>query len=221
MDNEIVSREAWFAARQQFLLKEKAHTRARAELSQQRQALPWRLLDKNYNFVGTEGDINLLDLFADSSQLIVYHLMFGPDWETPCVGCTSWANAFNSTTQQFARADARLIAVSRAPQKMLAAQSALQNWDFTWVSSLGSEFNYDFYASSEDQSPSSSKIVGGRDGEDGELVEFDRGENHGVSVFAKNAAGEIFHTYSTYNRGIEALNGAFGYFDLLPKGRAW
>ena len=134
------------------------------------------------------------------------------------MGCTAWANAFNGTTDQFVHADAALIAVSRAPYEMLAAQSERRGWDFTWVSSANSDFNVDFYASSEDKSDLSSKTIGG---ETGERVEFDRGENHGVSVFAKNDNGEVFHTYSTYNRGIEAMNGALGYLDLLPKGRAW
>lgn len=218
MQNEIVSRESWLQSRAALLAEEKAHTRGRERLAKSRQEFPWVKLDKHYTFVGPEGEVSLAELFLDRSQLIVYHLMFGPDWETPCVGCTSWANAFNGTTYLFKRADARLIAVSRAPYEKLATQSEQNGWSFNWVSSFGSDFNYDFYASSEDLSSESVKTIGG---EGGEPVWFDRGENHGVSVFARNDSGEVFHTYSTYNRGIEAMNGAFGYFDLLPKGRAW
>jgi predicted dithiol-disulfide oxidoreductase (DUF899 family) len=218
MQNEIVTREDWLRARAELLLKEKAHTREREHLAKLRQRLPWAKVEKNYTFIGADGEVSLTDLFLDRSQLVVYHLMFGPDWETPCVGCTSWANAFNGTTYLFKGADARLIAVSRAPYARLLEQREHNGWGFTWVSSLNSDFNIDFYASSQDLSAESSKTIGGGDGE---CVFFDRGENHGVSVFAKNEEGDIFHTYSTYNRGIEAMHGAFGYFDLLPKGRAW
>ena len=218
MNNQVVSRAAWLEARRELLTKEKAHTQASERLAKLRRQLPWVKLEKDYVLQGTDGNVSLLELFADCSQLVVYHLMFGPEWETPCIGCTSWANAFNGTTDLFQRADARLIAVSRAPVEKLVVERETKGWSFVWVSSIDSDFNVDFYASSEDLSKTSTKVIGG---DDGELVEFDRGENHGVSVFAKNEEEVIFHTYSTYNRGIEAMNGAFGYFDLLPKGRAW
>ncbi|MCZ6855069.1 MAG: DUF899 family protein [Gammaproteobacteria bacterium] len=218
MQNEIVSREAWLAARRQLLVKEKAHTREREQLAKLRQELPWIKIDKDYVFTGPTGEISLPELFLDRSQLAIYHFMFGPDWETPCTGCTSWANAFNGTTYLFKQADARLVAVSRAPYEKLAAQQEKFGWNFTWVSSFDSDFNFDFFASSVDLSEGSTRTV---DDEGGESVSFDRGENQGVSIFFKNTDEQIFHTYSTYNRGIEDLNGAFGYFDLLPKGRAW
>ena len=218
MKNEVVTREAWLKSRADLLAKEKEHTRAREALAEARQQLPWVKLDKEYLFSGAEGTVTLADLFMDRSQLAIYHLMFGPGWDVPCPGCTQWANAFNGTTDQFIKADARLIAVSRAPYEEITAQCDKLGWQFTWFSSDGGDFNLDFYASSEDLSDLSIKYIGG---EGGERVDFDRGENHGVSVFYKNASGEIFHTYSAYNRGIEELNGALGYFDLLPKGRAW
>ena len=152
----------------------------------------------------------------DRSQLAVYHLMFGPGWDAPCPGCTQWANALNGTTAAFARADARLVAVSRAPIEEITRQRERLGWHFTWVSAFTSEFNYDFYASAPEGAESA--VIGGADGE---VVHFERGENHGVSVFFKDDAGQLFHTYSAYNRGIEELNGAFGYFDLLPGGRGW
>lgn len=218
MQNQIVSREDWLEARRLLLIKEKAHTRERDQLAKLRQEMPWTTIDKNYGFTGLTGEISLRDLFLDRSQLAIYHFMFGPDWETPCTGCTSWANAFNGTTSLFKQADARLVAVSRAPFEKLAAQREKYGWNFTWVSSFDSDFNFDFFVSSVDLSDQSTKTV---DVEGGESVSFDRGENQGVSIFYKNTDDQIFHTYSTYNRGIEALNGAFGYFDLLPKGRAW
>ena len=228
---DTVSRAEWLVARAQLLAKEKAHTQARAELAAQRRALPRVRLDKHYRLTGPEGEADFGTLFESASQLIVYHLMFGPDWEQPCIGCAAWADAFNGTTAQFARADARLIAVSRAPYDKLVSAAAERRWEFSWYSALGSDFSYDFYASSHDESPLSSRRIGPADQETPagptgaedtrELVEFDRGENHGISVFSKDPDGLIYHNYSSYNRGIEAANGAMGYFDLLPKGRAW
>jgi len=218
MQNDVISREKWLEARADLLKQEKEHTRARQSLAETRRRLPWVRISKEYEFSGSEGESTLSDLFLDRSQLVVYHLMFGPGWDAPCVGCTQWANALNCTTASFKNADARLIAVSRAPYPEIAAQRERLDWKFSWFSSFESDFNFDYYASSTDVSGTSSILIGG---EDGEKVEFDRGENHGVSVFYKNADAEIFHTYSAYNRGIEELNGAFGYFDLLPKGRAW
>ncbi len=216
--NEIVDRETWLKARAELLVREKAHTRARAELAAARRELPWVKVDKAYEFTGPDGPVTFAELFKDRSQLAVYHLMFGPGWEAPCPGCTQWANALNGTTRTFGPADARLICISRAPYPEIAEQKSRLGWGFSWVSSFGSEFNYDFHASALDTSGESAVAIGG---EGGEEVRFDRGENHGVSVFCKDEAGQIYHTYSAYNRGIEALNGAFGYYDLLPKGRPW
>ena len=216
--NEVVDRETWLKARAELLAKEKAHTQARAELAAARRELPWVKVDKAYEFIGPDGPVTLAELFKDRSQLAVYHLMFGPGWDAPCPGCTQWADALNGTTAAFGRADARLICVSRAPYAEIAEQRGKLGWGFTWVSSFGSDFNYDFHVSALDTSGGSSATIGG---EGGQEVHFDRGENHGVSVFCKDEAGQIYHTYSAYNRGIEELNGAFGYFDMLPKGRAW
>ena len=218
MQNEVVSREVWLKARVELLRKEKEHTQARESLAEARRQLPWVRLEKEYVLTGADGEIALSDLFLDRPQIAIYHLMFGPGWSAPCPGCTQWANALNGTTHTFKKADARLIAISRAPYNEIEEQRHNLGWTFTWVSSFSSDFNVDFYASSDDLSETSSAYTGG---EGGEEVLFDRGENHGVSVFYRNDSGEIFHTYSAFNRGIEALNGAFGYYDLLPKGRAW
>lgn len=218
MQNKVVTKDEWLLARAELLEKEKEHTRAREALAERRRELPWVKVDKEYTFVGPDGEVTFADLFRDRSQLAIYHLMFGAGWSAPCPGCTQWADALNGTTQNFKKADARLIAISRAPYEQIEEQQKKLGWSFTWVSSASSDFNLDFYASSEDMSDLSSLAIGG---ENGERVEFDRGENHGASVFYRNEAGEIFLTYSVYNRGIEALNGAFGYYDMLPKGRAW
>ena len=218
MRNEIVDREAWNKARAELLQKEKAHTRARQALAEERRALPWVKVDREYRFRDAEGEHAFVDLFRGRSQLLIYHLMFGPGWDAPCIGCTQWANALNGTTGTFRKANARLIAVSRAPVEEIESQQQALNWNFGWYSVHGSDFNLDFHFSSDDLSVGHSVIT---DEESDQRVEFDRGENHGVSVFYRTDDNEIFHTYSAYNRGIEALNGAFGYYDLLPEGRAW
>ena len=219
MKIEVVSREAWVKARAELLAKEKELTRARESLAKRRRELPRVRLDKEYTLVGPDGEVSLSEIFQGCSQLAVYHLMFGPGWKAPCSGCTEWANALNGTTASFKRADARLVAVSRAPFNEIAEQQLRLGWSFTWLSSYNSDFNLDFNASSDDLSQESSKHAW--NDQSAEIVFFDRGENHGVSVFYKDDHGQIFHTYSAYNRGIEELNGAFGYYDLLPKGRAW
>lgn len=215
MRNKVVSREEWLQARSELLVREKAHTHARSELANARRQLPWVRVDKDYSFVGDEGEVSLSELFAGGSQLAIYHIMFGEGWDSVCVGCTQWANALNSTTTSFEKADARLIAVSRAPFPEIAKQREKLGWTFSWYSAFGSDFNIDFYASSDDKGPAAQAAFGA------ERVEFDRGENHGVNVFYRDVDDQIFHTYSAFNRGIEELNGAFGYYDLLPKGRAW
>ncbi len=216
--NEIVDRATWLRVRAELREREKAHTREREALAAARRALPWVAVEKDYVFTDAGGAVTLSELFKDRSQLAIYHLMFGPGWDAPCPGCTQWANALNGTTAAFARADARLIAVSRAPFEQIVPQRERLGWHFTWVSSFGSDFNYDFHVSAHDTDGESRKVIGD---DDGEVVHFERGENHGVSIFCKDEDGRLFHTYSAYNRGIEELNGAFGYFDLLPKGRAW
>ncbi len=214
MQNKVVSREAALAARQALLVEEKAHTRERARLAEARRGLPWTLVDEDYRFLSENEEQSLAQLFGETSQLIVYHLMFGEGWDQPCVGCAQWADAFSGTSHHFVKADARLVAVSQGSVDAIATIQRDRQWQFPWVSSKGGTFSRDFYAAALD--PQESKQQFGA-----EQVEFDRGENHGVSVFYRNADQQIFHTYSVYNRGIEPMNGSFGYFDLLPKGRPW
>ena len=215
MAREVVTREQWQEARQALLADEKVHTRERAALADRRRALPSVRVEEDYLFTTPDGERHLGDLFAGVSQLLVYHLMFGPGWDQPSVGCSQWADAMNGTSHHFDDADACLIAVSRTTIAEKGAIARARDWRFDWYSSFGSAFNYDYLASSEDTGADSSKRAGG------DFVQFDRGENHGVSVFERDESGEIFHRYSVYSRGIEAMNGAFGYYDLLPKGCPW
>jgi predicted dithiol-disulfide oxidoreductase (DUF899 family) len=212
--NKILSREQWQKERRKLLAEEKAHTRAGDRLAHARRELPWVRVEEDYHFTGSTGSLSLVDLFGIESQLIIYHLMFGVSWEEPCPGCSAWADAFNGTTDSFSNADAKLIAVSRAPIERLTETANKRGWTFTWVSSGGSDFNL-HYGVSTNEEGQEKKDIGT------EEIEFDRGENHGISVFVKEADGSIFHTYSCYNRGIEAMNGAFAYYDLLPYGRKW
>ena len=156
MQNEIVDRATWLRARTALLEKEKAHTQARAELAAARRALPWVKVEKPYILKGPEGDVTLADAFKGRSQLAIYHIMFGPGWDAVCIGCTQWANALNGTTSAFKNADARLIAVSRAPIEEIEAKRIELGWRFTWLSSYESDFNVDFHASSDDRDPRTS-----------------------------------------------------------------
>ena len=213
MQNNTVDREEWIRQRADLLTLEKAHTKERDRLSELRRQLPWVKVGKNYRFELGEAEVSLADLFGDHSQLIVYHLMFGEEWDRSCLGCTKWAEALNGTVSQFKNADATILAVSSASQGRVGMEQAKRGWNFTWVSAVDTDFNHDYYGSAD--TGVETKSTGTED------VHFDRGENHGISVFYKNEAGEVFHTYSCYNRGVELMNGSMAYLDILPKGRTW
>ena len=205
----VVARETWLKERMALLRREKAVTRELDLLAKERQKLPWVKIEQNYLFQTRDGDLTLEELFGSFSQLIVYHFMFGPEWRVPCDGCTGWANAFEGTLDQIQIHDANLIAVSRAPIDKLESVRKNKGWSFQWASSFGSDFNFDFSMSAS----ADCKSVQVAD----EVITYDRGESGGISVFVTNAEG-IFQTYSCYNRGIQLMNGAFGYVDLLPYG---
>jgi predicted dithiol-disulfide oxidoreductase (DUF899 family) len=210
----IVSKEEWLEARKRLLAEEKAFTRARDQLSRRRRELPWTLVDKTYRFETPAGERTLAELFDKRSQLIVYHFMFAPDWEAGCKSCSFWADNFNGITVHLNHRDVTMIAVSRAPLAKLAAYKARMGWRFPWVSSFGSDFNRDFGVSFTQEEISSAAPLynyATKAPPVSELV--------GISVFAKDASGAIFHTYSTYGRGVDMLNGAYHYLDLVPKGR--
>lgn len=210
----VVSHAEWITARTQFLLKEKEFTRLRDQLSQQRRDLPWERVDKPYAFEGPEGRETLPELFDGRSQLIVYHFMFAPDWEAGCPHCSHWGDNFNGIIVHLNHRDVTMIAVSRAPYSKLAAYRQRMGWTFKWVSSFQSDFNYDYQASfTSDQLAKHEAFYNFTNQDPGET------DREGISVFYKNPAGQVFHTYSTYARGIDMMNVDYQYLDLVPKGR--
>jgi predicted dithiol-disulfide oxidoreductase (DUF899 family) len=215
---KVVSQEEWLAARRALLAKEKAHMREGDALAAERRALPWVRVDKPYVFDTTGGPKTLAELFDGRGQLIVHHLMYAPDWSAACPGCTFQAEHIDGPAPHLERHDVRIVAVSSAPLDKLSAYKARMGWRFEWVSTQGETFNHDFRVSfTEDE------IAKGRiDYNFGTIVTdpryLDR-ELPGVSVFYKNEAGEVFHTYSTYARGLDALLGANQYLDITPEGR--
>lgn len=212
--HEIVSRDEWLAARRTLLAKEKELTRLRDQLSAERRALPWTRVGKAYRFHSPEGEVALAGLFDGRSQLIVYHFMFGPDWEGGCKSCSFWADAFERLVVHLNQRDVAMVAVSRASLAKLEAFRKRMGWTFRWVSSSDSDFNYDYGVSF----PPAERSGDERNYNFG-TIKFDGEEAPGVSVFYKDTDGSIFHTYSCYARGLDPLNGAYQYLDLLPKGR--
>jgi len=213
--HKIVSHDEWTAARKAYLVEEKAFSRARDALARKRRELPWERVDKNYVFDTTDGKQSLADLFCGKSQLIVYHFMLGPDWEAGCPSCSLLADHFDGAIIHLAQRDVSFVVVSRAPLRQIEAFKRRMGWRFKWVSSFGSDFNYDYQVSISPQEKAGGKVMYNY-----ELIEnFPSEERPGASVFFKNAAGEVFHTYSTYDRGLDILIGAYNFLDLAPKGR--
>ena len=215
MENrKVVSRDEWLAARRQHLLREKEFTRLRDQLAEQRRELPWEAVTKEYAFEGPRGKETLPELFDGRSQLIVYHFMFGPDWEQGCPSCSFWADNFNDVIVHLNHRDVTMIAASRAPYAKLAAYEKRMGWNFKWVSSGGTDFNFDFQASFTPEELAAKKAFFNYTIQDPGVS-----EREGVSVFYKDAAGGVFHTYSAHARGIDMLNTAYHYLDITPKGR--
>ena len=213
--HKIVSHDEWTAARKAYLVEEKAFSRARDALARKRRELPWERVDKNYVFDTTDGKQSLVDLFCGKSQSIVYHFMLGPDWEAGCPSCSLLADHFDGAIIHLAQRDVSFVVVSRAPLRQIEAFKRRMGWRFKWVSSFGSDFNYDYQVSISPQEKAGGKVMYNY-----ELIEnFPSEERPGASVFFKNAAGEVFHTYSTYGRGLDILIGAYNFLDLAPKGR--
>jgi predicted dithiol-disulfide oxidoreductase (DUF899 family) len=210
----VVSREQWLAARTALLDREKAFSRTRDELSAARRALPWVKIEKDYVFEGAGGRKRLSDLFAGRSQLLVYHFMFDPNWESGCKSCSFWADNFDPAIQHLNQRDVSMVAISRAPYPKLAAFRQRMGWTFEWLSSHGNDFNRDFAVSFTEED----KRAGGNNYNFG-TQRFGGTEAPGLSVFIKDANGDIFHTYSCYARGLDALNGTYQFLDVVPKGR--
>jgi predicted dithiol-disulfide oxidoreductase (DUF899 family) len=202
------------AARKALLADEKAFNRTRDQLSAARQALPWVKID-DYIFAGPSGPVTLSDLFRGRSQLVVYHLMFHPDWEAACKSCSFWADNFERIVVHLNARDTNLAAVSRAPLEKLEAFKQRMGWSFEWVS-CGAEgvFNRDFgthFTADDLNAPGLNYNYGS--------TRFGIEDAPGLSVFAKGEDGTLYHTYSTYSRGLDMLNGAYHYLDIVPKGR--
>jgi predicted dithiol-disulfide oxidoreductase (DUF899 family) len=210
---KVVSPSEWLAARQQLLAKEKALTRQRDALSAARRRLPWVKLDKNYVFETPTGKKSLADLFDGKSQLTIYHFMFGPDWEEGCPSCSMAADGFDATTLHLAQRDVSFVAVSRARLPQIESFKKRMGWHFSWVSSFGSDFNRDFRVSFTKEELAAGPCY------NYSTSGFPREEAPGLSVFYKDTAGNIFHTYSTYGRGLEEILGVYIYLDRVPKGR--
>ena len=211
---KIVPPAEWLAARKELLKKEREFTHLRDELSRQRRELPWESVVKPYVFEGPEGKERLADLFGGRSQLIVYQFMFGPGWKEGCPSCSFVADGFDGIAVHLAQRDVTLAAVSRATLPEIEAFKKRMGWRFKWVSSYGSDFNADYQVSLEP-----GKKAGEKAYYNYEMTNFPSDERPGLSVFCKNDAGEIFHTYSTYARGLDILLGAYTMLDMTPKGR--
>jgi predicted dithiol-disulfide oxidoreductase (DUF899 family) len=214
MQHKVATRAEWLVARKALLAKEKEWTRLRDRLSAERRALPWVKVDKAYVFDGPDGKVALADLFAGRSQLIVYHFMFGPGWPEGCKSCSFLADHFDGGAAHLANRDVTLAVVSRAPFAEIAAFKQRMGWKFPWVSSFGNEFNRDFHVSF-----TAAEVAKGKLDYNYGLNEFPSPEAPGASVFYRGADGTIFHTYSSYARGLEPLIGAYSLLDLVPKGR--
>jgi predicted dithiol-disulfide oxidoreductase (DUF899 family) len=216
--SNVVSPQQWIAARRGLLEKEKRHMREGDALAGDRRALPWVKVEKAYGFDTPDGPKSLAELFEGRSQLIVHHLMYAPEWSAACPGCTFQAEHIDGPAPHLERHDVRIIAVSRAPLDKLSAYKARMGWRFEWVSSQGEAFNRDFRVFFTDD-----EIATGRTDYNFGTIESDPRyldrDMAGLSVFLKDASGEVFHTYSTYARGLDMLLGANHYLDITPEGR--
>jgi predicted dithiol-disulfide oxidoreductase (DUF899 family) len=210
----VVSREEWIAARRQHLAREKELTRLRDEVSRERRALPWVKVEKRYVFEAPTGQESLTDLFEGRSQLIVQHFMFDPSWDEGCKSCSFWVDSFDGIVVHLNERDVSFALVSRAPLATLEAYRQRMGWRVKWVSSFHSDFNRDYHVSFTPQ-----ELESGQAYYNYTTGSFPVPEAPGISVFHKDADGALYHTYSCYSRGLDALNGAYQLLDLVPKGR--
>jgi predicted dithiol-disulfide oxidoreductase (DUF899 family) len=212
--HKVVLHDEWIAARKAYLAEEKTFTRARDALSKKRRELPWEKVEKNYVFGTANGKQSLGDLFGSKSQLIVYHFMLGPGWEAGCPSCSYLADHFDGAVVHLAQRDVAFAVISRAPLPEIETFRQRMSWKFKWVSSFGGDFNYDYQVSRGPQEKADGEVYYNY-----ELTKFPSEERPGLSVFFRNAAGEIFHTYSSYGRGLDMLIGTYHFLDMAPKGR--
>ena len=212
--NKIVSRRRMGRGSQGTSQEGKGVHCLRDQLSQQRRDLPWVAVNKEYVFEGRNGKQTLSELFDGRSQLIVYHFMFDPSWDEGCLHCSFWADNFNGIIVHLNQRDVTMIAVSRAPYNKLAAYQKRMGWDFNWLSSYDTDFNFDYHVSFTQEELAKNEVYYNYVAQASPSPEL-----QGVSVFFKDSSGRVFHTYSTYSRGIDMLNVAYHYLDLVPKGR--
>ncbi|HYD59478.1 MAG TPA: thioredoxin family protein [Noviherbaspirillum sp.] len=214
VNHPVVSRDRWIAERKALLTHEKELTSLRDQIAQERRALPWVRIEKNYVFDGLEGPRSLVDLFEGRHQLLVQHFMFGPGWEQGCPSCSFMADHIDGMNVHLAHRDITFVAVSRAPLADIERFRQRMNWQFKWMSSHDSGFNRDFGVSFTQEELATGEVY----------YNYQKGffpaeEAPGISVFYKDDAGEVFHTYSTFGRGVEVMMGAYMLMDLTPKGR--
>jgi predicted dithiol-disulfide oxidoreductase (DUF899 family) len=212
--HSVVSQKEWIAARKELLKKEKEATRMADQLSAERRKLPWVKVEKNYVFDAPGGKMSLADLFAGHSQLVVQHFMFGPDWQEGCPSCSFMADHTDGMLPHLAARDVTMAAISRAPLAKIVGFKKRMGWQFPWVSSYGSDFNHDLHVSFTDE-----ELAQGKVNYNFTMQEFPSAEAPGISVFYKDDAGDVFHTYSTYGRGVDVLMGTYRVLDMVPKGR--
>lgn len=214
MQHRVVSRDEWLAARKELLRKEKEFTRLRDQLTEERRALPWVKVEKDYVFDGPEGKVALAELFDGRSQLVIKHFMFGPDWTEGCVGCSFELDQVQGALLHIRHHDVSYAVVSRAPLAKIEAFRKRMGWPVRWVSSYGTDFNYDFHVSFRPE-----EIVSGKAYYNYDMRAPVDDEMSGRSVFLRDEAGQIFHTYSSYARGGEPFLGSYAFLDITPKGR--
>ena len=213
MQNQIVSTDEWVKARKALLTREKEFTRQRDRMTADIRALPWRKVEKDYSFNGSKGKLGLVDLFEGRSQLAIYHFMFGPDWEQGCKSCSYWADGFQGISIHLAQRDVSFVVISRAPLSTIDHFKKRMGWKFSWVSSFESDFNVDFGLSFSDEDKRAGQATYNYT-----IGPYISDEMPGASFFFRRDK-EVFHTYSTYARGLDLLNSAYNWLDLVPKGR--
>lgn len=213
-NHKVVSQDEWIEARKLLIAKEKQFTRLRDELSRERRDLPWERVDKRYAFEGPDGKETLAELFAGRGQLVVYHFMFDPSWEAGCKSCSFWADNFNGIIVHLNHRDVTMVAISRAPLGKIEAFKKRMGWSFKWLSSASTDFNYDYHVSFTPEERAEGEVYYNY-----AARKISDPERPGISVFYKDAGGTVFHTYSCYERGLDMMNAAYHYLDLVPKGR--
>ncbi len=213
--HDVVSHEEWIAARTKLLEQEKELTRLADELGRLRRSMPWERVEKEYVFVGPDGEETLGDLFAGRSQLIVYHFMFDPSWDEGCKSCSLMADHYAPSIVHLAARDVTLVTVSSAPLGTLEAFKRRMGWDFKWVSAEKTDFNRDYRVTfTREQVEENDVVYNYRQGSD-----YPGPELPGISVFFKDGDGAVYHTYSAYARGLDAFLGVYRLLDIVPKGR--